>query len=119
MKDLSPPFLPLDKKLKLWPKRYLGKTLDCTAGPGAAFVELKNTRNRIVHFTSTHETFRVENATIHGLADFTEYDSLNYDNARTALETAEALVAEIFRLADVPPERISDVIHAWTGKIAV
>ncbi len=29
----------LDRKLKIWPKRYLGKELDLTQGPGFEFMK--------------------------------------------------------------------------------
>jgi hypothetical protein len=117
LKDLSPPFLPLDRKLKEWPTRYLGKPLDLELGPGAVFVVLKTMRNSIVHFTSTHETFAYENVAIRGLADTTKYDALSREQAAWALEATENLVAEIFRLAAIPTERLPHLMHAWTGKI--
>ena len=119
LKDLSFPFLSLEKKLKQWPKRYLGKEIDFSSGPGAAFVALKKTRNRIIHFTSTHETFTFENVSIHGLADTSEYDALGATEAQNAVQTAETFVREVFRLAGIPIEQIGGMMHGWTGKIAV
>jgi hypothetical protein len=34
----------LDKKLKYWPNRYLGRELDLTQGPGAEFMKIKTLR---------------------------------------------------------------------------
>jgi hypothetical protein len=102
LKDLSFPFISLEKKLKLWPKRYLGKEIDFVTGPGAAFSALKKLRNSIIHFTSTHETFTYENVSIHGLADTSEYDALGALEAVSALETAEAFVREVFRWPTSP-----------------
>ena len=48
----------LDKKLKNWPKRYLGNELDLSSGPGAEFMKIKDLRNSIIHFSSTHTTLR-------------------------------------------------------------
>lgn len=115
LNDLSPPFKSLDRKLQDWPKQYLGKKLDLQSGAGRAFKDLKDLRNSIIHFTSAHEPFEYDNVTIHGLANFTAYDALNYDSANAALKTAQALVAEIFRLAGSPPEDISNELRAWTG----
>jgi len=115
LKDLSPPFKSLERKLQDWPKQYLGKELDLQSGPGRAFTDLKDLRNSIVHFKSTHETITYDNVSIHGLADFTSYDSLNYESARAAFETIQAFVAEIFRLAGVSPKEIPHELRTWTG----
>lgn len=119
LRNLSPPYLSLDRKLRQWPQRYLGRPLDLSAGPGAAFVTLKNMRNAIVHFTSTHESLSLGGVTIHGLADTTEYDNLSHERASWALQTTENVVAEVFRLAGLSPESIPRAVHAWSGKVAV
>jgi hypothetical protein len=119
LKDLSFPFASLDKKLKSWPKRYLGKDLNLASGPGAAFVALKETRNGIIHFASTHETFTFENVSIHGLADTSEYDALGAPEAKAALETAEQFVQEIFRLAGHTGHELPEMMHGWTGQLAI
>jgi len=68
----------LDKKLKNWPKRYLGSELDLCNGPGAEFMRIKDLRNSIVHFNSTHTTLKYEGLQIQGLADTTDYDALSF-----------------------------------------
>lgn len=118
LRDLSPPFLSLEKKLKRWPSRYLAKPLDLSSGAGKAFVDLKNKRNAIVHFTSTHESFSHDGIAFHGLANTTDYDELSYEAAAWALETAECFVAEILRLAEMPPDHVRHAMHAWTGKVS-
>ena len=115
LKDLSPPFKSLERKLQDWPKQYLGKELDLQSGPGRAFTDLKDLRNSIVHFTSTHESITYDNVSIHGLADFTTYDALNYESAKAAFEATQALVTEIFRLAGASQQDIPHELHAWTG----
>jgi hypothetical protein len=118
LKDLSFPFASLERKLRVWPKRYLGKDFDVSSGPGAAFVTLKAKRNNIVHFTTSWETFQFENISIHGLANFSEYDALGPDDAAAAVIVAEEFVKEIFRLGDVPEVNLPGLMHGWTGKFA-
>jgi hypothetical protein len=106
----------LDAKLKRWPTRYLSSPLDLSSGPGAEFVALKNLRNSIVHFTSSYDSIALENVSIHGLADITDYDALAADKAIWAASTTEGLVAEIFRLAGVVDAQIPHALHLWIGK---
>lgn len=118
VKDLSYPRpASLDRKLREWPKRYLGNELDLDSGAGSDFMKLKRLRNSIIHFASTHETFRVDNVTIQGLADTSEYDALCYDHAAAALNTAEDMLAEVFALAGIDENNIPGLLHGWAGKI--
>jgi hypothetical protein len=107
----------LDRKLKHWPKRYLGKELDLDHGPGAEFIKVKTLRNSIVHFSSTHTTFEHENVVVRGLADTTAYDGLSFENARSALFAAEDVIGEVFALASVTPENIRHMLHQWAGRV--
>lgn len=109
----------LDKKLKHWPKRYLGKELNLNDGPGAQFMKIKALRNSIVHFSSSHTTFEHGNVAIHGLADTTDYDELSFEKARSALFAAEDLIGEVFLLAGTPPENTRHMLHSWAGRIPV
>lgn len=109
----------LDKKLKNWPKRYLGSELDLSSGPGAEFMRIKDLRNSIVHFNSTHTTLKHEGFEMQGLADTTDYDALSYEKARSALFAAEDLIAEVFVLAGVEREMVKHLLHSWTGRSPV
>jgi len=42
----------LDTKLKEWPKDVFGKKINFGSGAGQKFMELKNLRNGLVHFSS-------------------------------------------------------------------
>lgn len=105
----------LEFKLKSWPKRYLGHELDLMSGPGKRFAEVKRKRNAIVHFTSTHEDFDIENIHFRGMADTTEYDFLTVDDATNALKATLELIAEIFKLAGVTENEIQNLLRSWTG----
>jgi len=76
---------------------------------------IKELRNSIIHFSSSHTTFEHANVVIRGLADTTDYDSLSFEKARGALFSAEDVISEIFLLAGVVPENIPHMLHAWTG----
>lgn len=106
----------LDQKLADWPKRHLNSNINLKTGPGQAFVSLKARRNSIVHFESTHETIHTPGLIIHGLANTTEYDALSAVSATDALTTAEALVADVFRLAGVQAEKMDIALTGWIGK---
>ena len=107
----------LDKKLRNWPKRYLGKELDLNQGPGAEFMKIKTLRNSIVHFSSSHTTVEHKNVVVRGLADTTDYDELSFEKARSALFAAEEVIAEVFLLAGVAPGNIRHMLHYWAGRI--
>lgn len=107
---------PVQRKLEQWPLRYLSTPLDLKSGAGGEFVRLKSLRNSIVHFTSSHESVDLGGVSIHGLADTSAYDSLSSEHATWALQTAENLVAEVFRLAGVTEKEIPHALHAWAGK---
>ena len=106
----------LEKRLATWPKRHLGRELDLRDGPGLAFVELKNLRNAIVHFVSTHETVHKPFLIIHGLADTSEYDALLGTDAKKALIVAESFVTEIFRLAGFDVVTTERALAVWIAK---
>jgi hypothetical protein len=78
----------VESKLRNWPKRYLKRELDLTSGPGERFSSIKNKRNSIVHFTSTHEYVQIGSMCVRGMADTTEYDSLTGADACDALHAA-------------------------------
>ena len=107
----------LDKKIKEWPGKVLGKKINLDTGIGFEFVNLKNLRNKLVHFSSSYETFKFSGATIIGLADTTVYDSLDANSALKALETAEQFICEIFRLRGIEERDIFHALHSWTGKV--
>lgn len=109
--------IPLDRKLKEWPKAVFGKKIDFGSGPGQKFMELKNIRNSLVHFSSTWETLEIPGVTIHGLADISAFEPLGEHSASQALETAEQFIAEVFRLRGIHEADIPGALHSWTGEV--
>jgi len=109
----------LDKKIKEWPEKVLGKRIQLNSGVGLEFANLKKLRNKLVHFSSSHETIKLPGATINGLADTTVYESLDANSAIRALEIAEQFICEIFRLRGVEEANINHALHLWTGIVPV
>lgn len=115
--DLENPRFGLDNKIKEWPKQVFGKKLNLGAGAGQRFTELKNLRNQLMHFTSSHQTVEVTGVTIHGLADLSAYQSLSAKTALDALFTSEDFLCEVFSLRGISSSNLSHELHSWTGKV--
>ena len=105
----------LDRKLKEWPMEVFRKKIDYGSGAGQDFIELKNLRNRLVHFSSTWETIEIPGVAIHGLADTSALDSLGDHSAIKALKAAEGFLVEVFRLRGIKESDIPGALHLWTG----
>lgn len=116
LRDLSAR-ISVDRKLKQWPKRYLTRTIDFEQGAGSELMKLKELRNSIVHFTSSHEGIDLAGVAIQGLADTTSYDALDGNAASWALRTAESFIAELLSAAGYAATDIPHVLHAWAGKV--
>lgn len=107
----------LDYKLKHWPKNILGRELNLQSGIGKDFMDLKEKRNQLMHFTSSHQSFNIPGISIHGLADTSVFDNLKINDARFALDVAEGMLIELFRLRGVSEKSIPHELHYWTGKV--
>lgn len=115
--DLARTQCGLDKKIKNWPKLLFGRGLPLDKGSGQQFIELKNLRHKLMHFTSSHETTAIPGISIHGLADTTAYESLSVGAAFEALHTAEAFLGDVFTLRGIPPNDVQQALHSWTGRL--
>ena len=107
----------LEKKVKKWPSTVFGKKLDLGAGVGQSFTNLKTLRNKLVHFSSSHENIELLGFKIQGMADTSIYASLNAQSAISALEVAEQFICEIFGLRGINEQERPHALHAWTGKV--
>jgi hypothetical protein len=114
--DLARTQCGLDTKIKDWPKLVFGKKLPLDKGAGQRFIELKNLRHKLMHFTSSHETLAVPGLAIHGLADTTAYESLSVQAALEALHTAEEFLCEVFTLRGIAAKDLPHALHSWTGR---
>jgi hypothetical protein len=106
----------LDRKLKVWPNLVFGNEIDFGAGAGQKFMELKKTRNSLVHFSSTWETLKAPGVSIHGMADTSTFMSLDDQSAIHALEIAKEFLAEVFKLRGIKEAEIPSLLHSWTGQ---
>lgn len=114
--DLSRTQCGIDRKIKDWPKLVFGKKLPLDSGAGQRFIELKNLRHKLMHFSSSHETLSIPGVVIHGLADITAYEALSVKAGFEALHTAEAFICEVFILRGISSENLLHALHSWTGR---
>lgn len=115
-KDLARTQCGLDRKIKNWPKLVFRQGLSLDKGAGQRFIELKNLRHKLMHFTSSHQTLAIPGVSIHGLVDTTAYESLSERAALEALHTAEAFLCEVFTLRGISPHDLPHALHSWTGR---
>lgn len=105
----------LERKLKVWPKSLFGKELILGSGEGQKFLAFKRQRDRLTHFSSTHEAFEIPGIRVEGLADTTIYDNLDAVHATNALKAARSVIAEIFLLRGIEKTDLQGHVHQWTG----
>lgn len=115
-RDLENRRFGLERKVNEWPSVVFGKKLDLDHGAGKRFCLLKNLRNELTHFKSSHETLSGANITIHGLADTSAYSSLTTESADEALNTAQAFIYDVFTLRGLTREKLPHHWHLWTGE---
>ncbi len=106
----------LDYKLKNWTKTILNKELKLDSGVGKSFTELKNIRNSLMHFSSSHDTVDLPGARIQGMLNIEIYERLKKEDAVNALEVAHEFICEIFRLRGVEESAIPHMLFLWSGK---
>jgi hypothetical protein len=104
-------------KIKRWPSAVFGKNLNLGEGIGQLFTNLKILRNKLVHFSSSHETINLRGIRIQCMADTSIYTSLDAHSAVNALEVAEQFICEIFRLRGIDENECPHALHSWTGKV--
>lgn len=108
----------LERKCREWPRRVLGTSLDTENDHVKAFMDLKELRNKLVHFVSSHESIELPgNVTIHGLADTTPYRTLTSEVAVRCLETVKGFAYEVFRLRGIQLSEGPHAFHAWFGEV--
>ncbi len=107
----------LDRKIKTWPKRFFDKEIDLSEGVGQRFMKLKNLRNKLMHFKSTHQTINLPGIQIQGMPDISAYEKLDKTVAVETLTVAEDIIEEIFRMKGMTTDEIKHALHAWIGKM--
>lgn len=109
----------LDYKIRKWPSRILGQTIDLDSGTGKDFRVLKDKRNSLMHFTSTHHTLEYGDLVIKGLVDTTTFDKLVPDDAVFALETAIGFIALILKMNGATDQELPWGIQLWMGRVQI
>jgi hypothetical protein len=107
----------LEYKLKDWPAAILGKAVNFEEPAAKAFLALKERRNGLMHFTSSHESVFVSGVAIHGLADTTNLDRLTRADAVGAVEAVEGMIYILLRARGISEQNLPHALHSWTGKI--
>ena len=105
----------LDHKLRRWPHVVFGRPLELDDPMVRSFLALKERRNALMHFTSTHETLTGDGFEIQGLADTSVFDDLTAADAAAALEVAEGMLCVLLRYRGIPEARLPAALHLWTG----
>ena len=105
----------LEKKLIKWPKLLFDREFDQSKGVGLEFKELKDLRNKLMHFTTTHETLKINDIEIHGLSDTSVFYNLKLEDCYQSESVAHRTMAEIIRLSGKTEEQVkAEMIH-YTG----
>jgi hypothetical protein len=107
----------LEHKLKAWPTAILGKAVNFEEPAAKAFMVVKERRNGLMHFTSSHESVFVPGITIHGLADTTLLDGLTHADACGAVDAVEGMINVLLRARGISEENLAHALHSWTGKV--
>jgi hypothetical protein len=105
----------LDHKLRRWPQAVFGRPLEFDDPVVRSFMALKERRNALMHFTSTHETLTGDGFEIRGLADTSVFDDLTTADPAAALEVAEGMLRVLLRHRGIPEARLPAALHVWTG----
>ena len=107
----------LERKLKEWPKKVLGKRLDFDALNVKMFVDLKNQRNALMHFGSSHESIELPGPVyIHGLADMSAMKALSPPLAVEYPNVIRNFSYEIFSARGISRENLPHAFHQWFGE---
>ena len=111
--------VPLDLKIKVWPRRFLGNGLDFSYGIGQRFMTLKKLRNNLMHFKSSYESIEIPGIRIQGVTNIAPYETLDKNVAMESLCVAKEMIQEIFRLKGINAEDIQGALHNWIGEVPV
>ena len=106
----------LDHKLRKWPQVVFGRPLDPDDSVVRSFFTLKERRNALMHFTSTHETFSGDGFWIEGLANTSVLDDLTPTDAVTAFQVAEGMMRVLLRQRGIVESALTAALHMWTGQ---
>jgi hypothetical protein len=105
-----------ERKLLQWPRQILGKDLPQTSPALIEFAEMKQLRNDLVHFTSTHSTVHVApNLIMHGMVDISRYSDLSVAKIERIPLIVLGFAKELMLLRGATPDSIGVLVHSWFG----
>ena len=108
----------LENKINNWPKIFFEKGLNFKDGTGKEFKDLKDLRNKLVHFQSEHNEERLGYYLFKKLLNISEFEQLSEFDAVKCPVIVLDFVSEIFRLAGIKENKIGASIHLWFGDLS-
>lgn len=107
--------LSIDRKIKRWPEKVLGNKLNIETGIGKQFIELKDLRNRLMHFSMLGNV-NIDGKEFDAFSDISFYESLKISDALNASNVAEETIYEILMLSGFTGDTLKSQFLKWTGK---
>ena len=107
----------LEAKIKKWPGKVLGVPLDESTENVKRFLDLKNHRNALMHFVSSHESIELPgHVYVRGMADMSAFQSLSVEQAAEYPEIIKRFAFEIFLARGITEEQLPHAYHQWFGE---
>lgn len=107
----------LEAKIKEWPKKVLGRPLEPSAPSVKRFLDMKDHRNALMHFVSSHETIELPGPVyIHGMADMSAFETLSLESASEYPEIIRTFAFEIFAARGIAEDLLPHSFHRWFGE---
>jgi len=68
-----------------------------------------------MHFTIGYETLEIVNVRVNVLSNTSDFDGLNYSDAKKSYRVALLFVEYILKLAGTSEKNLPHAMHHWTG----
>lgn len=107
---------PIDRKIREWPQLVLGRKIDLSKGAGQEFIKVKFLRNSLAHFGYSDTRIDIERIAIDGLADISNYQSLDKNSAKSHYRTSIRFIEEILKCRNIGTEQTLLQLRLWTGE---
>lgn len=116
LRDLDNWQFPLHRKLQDWPQKAFEETISKNDSRWLRFIELRDWRNELTHFKSTHERVVLpDSVIITGLVDLSPYLRLNAETPVYVLDCVRGVVGAIGECRGIPTKQIHGFLHSWLG----
>jgi hypothetical protein len=104
----------LEYKINHWPKRVFNKHVDMSTGVGKRFAQLKDLRNKLMHFGDVHRELDIAGTKLHNFTDTTFYQVLEDKDAWKALHTSLLFIVEVLKLVSKDQNQLAGLTVQWT-----